>query len=252
VLRLLDEVLESMLRDRVPLAEPEVGVAFDAPNAEWSASLIRPTVNLFLWAVGPSDSGGEAGMAVYEENGRKVRRPPHPRLQCSYLVTAWTTDVADEHQLLGSMLAVVLKEPKVATTFLPPGRSDIEPPVTVALAREARGADFWSAVGGRLKVGLDLTVTAAMDASAVQAVGPPTTAYEARILAGAGASARRVVGGTAPGAAPGTLVRTARGVGTVDPSGRFVVPGRPGDVVVVESDPPRQSVVDDDGTVSVN
>jgi hypothetical protein len=254
MLRLLDEALEAMLRDRVPLSANEIDVAFDAPNSDWSGSLIRPTVNLFLWAVAPSESQGVAGMAVFEENGRRVRRPPHPRLQCSYLVTAWTNDISDEHQLLGAVLAAVMREPEVEEPFLPTPL--IGAPVTVSIARESpgRSPDFWSALGGKLKVGVDLTVTATMDASAVSAVGPPTRSYD--LLVGDPAdldrqSGRRLVGGVAPGVAPGTVVRTTRGSSTTDVDGHFVVPGWPGDVVVVESRPPRQAPVPESGDVII-
>lgn len=254
MLRLLDETLEALLRDRVPLAQSEVTVAFDAPDTAWSAGLIRPTVNLFLVAVTPSEGQSSAGMAVYEENGTRVRRPPYPRLQCSYLVTAWTTDVRDEHQLLGAVLAAVLKEPTVDASFVPAVGAGLVPPVMWAVAREsnARGADFWSAVGGKLKVGLDLAVTAGVDAAAVTAIGPPTVSYHVRVGDVERESSRRLVGGTAPGAPAGTLVRTARGVARVDDDGRFKVFGLPGDVVVVETKPPRQAVIPDNGAVVVS
>ena len=37
---------------------------------------------------------------------------------------------------------------------------------------------------------------------------------------------------------PGTRVRTATGRALVDPTGRFLVAGEPGDEVVVDADPP--------------
>lgn len=253
MLRLLDEALEAMFRDRVPLVAGEVDVAFEAPNSEWSTGLIRPTVNLFLWAVVPSDAQGAAGMGVFEENGRRVRRPPHPRLQCSYLVTAWTTEVADEHQLLGAVLAAVLKEPIVDSAFLPAVLARSAAPVSLAVAREGSGrtVDFWSAVGGRLKVGLDLLASATMDAAAVSAVGPLAGSYEARLQDSTRHSSRRVVGGTARGVAPGTVVRTPRGSTTTDADGRFVVAALPGDVLVVECQPPRQVQVPASGEVAL-
>ena len=111
--------------------------------------------------------------------------------------------------------------------------------------------DFWSAVGGKLKVGLDLVVTASLDASAVSAVGPPTASYEVRVRDSTRGSSRRVVGGRVPGVAPGTVVRTPRGASVTDVDGRFVVAAMPGDVLVVECRPPREVRVVDAGEIVV-
>jgi hypothetical protein len=257
MLRQLDEALEAMLRDRVPLATDEIDVAFEAPNTDWIAGLIRPTVNLFLWGVTPSDTQATAGMGVFEENGRRVRRPPHPRLRFSYFVTAWTNDVGDEHQLLGAVLAAVLKEATLDSSFLPEALAAAAPPVGVAMGREDSGrmTDFWSAIGGKLKVGFELLVSATMDASAVSAVGPPAVSYEVRVqdsTTEARRSSRRMVGGIARGVAAGTVVRTPRGTSTTDADGRFVVPAVPGDFLVVECQPARQVPVPDSGDIDVD
>lgn len=101
MLHLLDETLAAFLRAEVPLPEREVDVAFEAPDRDWGAAVTRPTVNLYLWDVRRNSDEREAGMELVKDgNGHKHRRPPLPRIDCRYLVTAWTNELRDEHALL--------------------------------------------------------------------------------------------------------------------------------------------------------
>ena len=111
MLHLLDEAIEAYLRDQVPLPRGEIDVVFDRPSREWSASVTRPTLDLFLWDIRRNSSDQEAGMETVVENGRRVRRPPLPRIDCRYMVTAWAGQPRDEHQLLGAVMATLLMQP---------------------------------------------------------------------------------------------------------------------------------------------
>ena len=57
---LIDETLEKFLRAEVPLPS-DIDVAFDRPDRLWSASVTRPTVNLFLWDLRRNASDQESG-----------------------------------------------------------------------------------------------------------------------------------------------------------------------------------------------
>src|SRR4029079_13868402 len=109
MLHLLDETLEAFLRAEVPLPARQIDVSFDAPDSEWGAAVTKPTVNLFLWEVRQNTSERESGMEFVEEEGVRGWRPPKPRVDCRYLVTAWTTEVQDEHSLLGPLPPALLK-----------------------------------------------------------------------------------------------------------------------------------------------
>ena len=45
---LIDEALETFLRDQASI-DSTIGLSFDAPNAEWTAALTGPAINVFLW-----------------------------------------------------------------------------------------------------------------------------------------------------------------------------------------------------------
>jgi hypothetical protein len=168
MLQQLDESLEAFLRVEVPLPERTVDVVFEAPDGDWAAGISRPTVNLYLWDVRPNLSERAYGEEIVElADGTEVKRHPLPRVDCRFFVTAWTTDVRDEHQLLGDLLQAFLQHPLVDEPYLRGALADLRPLPRLQLrgGDASANSDFWSAVGGQLKPGLDVTVTAVVDAS---------------------------------------------------------------------------------------
>jgi hypothetical protein len=178
MLHLLDETLEAFLRSVVPLPARDVDIAFDAPDGEWSAALSsRPTVDLYLWDIRPNLSERDYGeMIVEEADGRRFRRDPLPRIDCRYLVTAWTSEVRDEHSLLGDVLSALLLHPVISAEHLQGVFADVRPLPSLRMRAGdgSENSDFWSALGGQLKPGLDLVVTVTLDAALRAAAGPPT------------------------------------------------------------------------------
>jgi Pvc16 N-terminal domain len=177
MLHLLDETLETFLRAAVPLPQRDVDVAFDAPDGEWAAALSsRPTVDLYLWDIRPNLAERDFGEVIIEEDGRRFRRDPLPRVDCRYLVTAWTSEVRDEHSLLGDVLSALLVHPVIDVEHLQGVFASVRPPPSLHL-RSGDGtenSDFWSALGGQLKPGLDLVVTVTVDAAMRALAGPNT------------------------------------------------------------------------------
>lgn len=242
MLHLLDESLEAFLRAEVPLSARQVDVSFEAPDDDWGARVTKPTVNLFLWDVRKNMDERESGMDVVDgAEGKKFRAPPKPRVDCRYLVTAWTTEVKDEHQLLGSLLTAFLTNHELRPEYLQGSYAEVRPIPTMkaALPNDDDSTDFWTALGGQIKPGLDLVVTATVDLVPSVEAGPPVERYEVGLSAGGGdadAGERvEVVGGEAKGAEPGATVRSPRGRGTVEPGGRFRIRAGAGDEIVVES-----------------
>jgi len=181
MLHLLDESLETFLRVTVPLPQRDIDIVFEAPDGEWAASISRPTVNLYLWDVRPNTQERAYGADLIEgEDGRRFRRDPLPRMDCRYLVTAWTREVRDEHSLLGDVLAALLLNPMIEAEHLQGAFAEVRPVPSVRL-RSAEGNenfDFWSALGSQLKPGLDVVVTATVDAAVMAAVAPPVQELE--------------------------------------------------------------------------
>jgi hypothetical protein len=245
MLHLLDESLEAFLRAAVPLPKREVDISFAAPDRDWSARVSRPTVNLYLWDVRRNLEQRDGGVeVVYDEGGRAQRRPPLPRVDCRYLVTAWTSEVRDEHSLLGATLAALLLHHVIEPRYLQGPYAGVVPVPTIEVAGgDGRdNSDFWSALGGQLKPGLDLLVTATVDTKLLVEAGPPVDRYLLRTWRKvaeddaadqSSVSVRSFVGGRAS-VEEGTAVVTARGSGRVGPDGAFLVPAESGDAVSID------------------
>src|SRR5215469_724524 len=119
MLNLLDESLEEFLRVVVPLPRREIEVSFEAPDKDWAAKVAKPTINLYLWDVRRNLSERDLGVeSVVDDDGQVLLRAPLPRVDCRYLVTAWTSDIRDEHSLLGNALAAILRYPELERQYL--------------------------------------------------------------------------------------------------------------------------------------
>lgn len=198
MLHLLDASLENFLRAAVPLSERQVDVSFEAPDKEWGAQVTRPTVNLFLWEVRNNVDQRESGFRVeHNADGKAFRAPPRPRVDCRYLVTAWTTQVRDEHQLLGSLLTALLTNQEIAPEYLQGDFARVRPLPTlkVALPKAQDDSDFWTALGGQIKPGLDVVVTATVDVQPLTEAGPPVERYEIGVGDGSASETVELVGG---------------------------------------------------------
>jgi hypothetical protein len=165
MLHLLDESLERLLRATVPLTD-DVEVSFKAPDREWLAEANPPAVNLYLWDVRPNVQQRDAGVEmVADADGRRRVRQRLPRVDCRYVITVWTSEVAHEHLLLGAILATLLGTSELEDRHLHEHLRPVLPRPTLEVGAEGgRGPDFWSALGNQLKPGLDVTVTVTVDA----------------------------------------------------------------------------------------
>ncbi|MBP2329896.1 hypothetical protein JOF56_010281 [Kibdelosporangium banguiense] len=240
MLNLLDESLEEFLRAVVPLPKREVDISFDAPDKDWSARVSRPTINMYLWDVRRNITDREFGLeTVHDENGRPHRRFPLPRVDCRYLVTAWTADIRDEHSLLGATMSALLLHSEIETEYLQGSYQKIQPVPTIEIASgDGRdNSDFWSALGGQLKPGLDVKVTATVDSAIMLPVGPPVHRYAIITSAGDTVSSERnfVAGQTTE--EPGTIIATEHGAAEIDEDGKFFVQAEPGDKITVNGKP---------------
>jgi hypothetical protein len=256
MLHLLDDSLDAFLREVGPLPASDVDVSFEPPDSDWSASLSRPTVNLYLWRLRRSVTEASAGTEVVENDGAYYRRGPRPRVQLGYLVTAWATDSRNAHQLLGRVLTAFLTTSELPAEYLQGPLAAVRPlpSLTLSKADDDPPSEFWVALGGRFQPGVELSVTATFDPAVMrEAPLPPSqmaVSVSDRREPSRSSRRQRVAGRIDDPAAKGARVRTRRGSATVDERGTFFVPGEPGDEVVVDTDPPRRAVVPPAGDVT--
>jgi hypothetical protein len=162
-IRAVDEALEQMLRQGLPLPEQIGDVSFDPPSSNWSAQVSRITVNLFLCDIGPSAHPSRSPTVRADANGRMERRKNQPMIRMGYLVSAWGGTPRDEHQLLGDVISLLAGNPTIPPEMF---RSPPSASVTASIVDDLIGGrlkDLWSGAGGQLKASFILQVDAAAD-----------------------------------------------------------------------------------------
>jgi hypothetical protein len=165
VLHDLDASLEALLRGDVPLPAADVDVSFHAPDRTWASTVTRPTVDLFLFDVARSAEESTSGRHVRQEDGNYSRLNAMARVRLRYLVTAWTTEVRDEHQLLAGVLASLLRTREVPPEYARGAVARVAPlPLLhVGAGDQDQRAELWRSVNGELKPAIELIVTAPVD-----------------------------------------------------------------------------------------
>ncbi|WP_405499317.1 DUF4255 domain-containing protein [Streptomyces niveus] len=174
----VDDVLRTLIRAEV-LEGGQIAVVFDAPTREWAAKVNSPMVNLYLYDIREDMRRRERGLHnEYDERGAIVARRRPPRFfKLSYLITAWTKRPEDEHRLLSSLLACLLRYEALPPERLTGSLAEIGAAVPLSIAlpppEDRSFADVWSALGGELKPSLDLVISVPVTSSPVYEAGPP-------------------------------------------------------------------------------
>jgi hypothetical protein len=173
VIQLIDQALERALRGEIPLPQ-SVDVSFAVPDKRWGTAITKPTVNLFLWDVRRDKRSGHFGhREVRDENGRATLEVMDPDITFRYLVTTWAGDPGDEHQLLGSVLRMLLRTDVIAPDHLPEELAVLGDILVGVASGEGRPNDFWSSLDGQLKPGLEITLTCRVPLGRDVEMGPP-------------------------------------------------------------------------------
>jgi hypothetical protein len=192
MLKLLDNLLRQILMDgvsglrEIPMNQPsapvtESQVGFGPPDNQWRLDLQRNALNVYLVDLRENRKLRSNERLRSVENGVVYEDPAPARLDCHYLISAWSRTeqiapqvepVLDEHALLYEAAAVLIKNaPLNPSRVYPPGSqalknwelfSDIELPTVIAPVEGfPKLAEFWGAmgVGHRWKPVMYLIVT---------------------------------------------------------------------------------------------
>ncbi len=169
----LDETIKEMLRVEVPLNLSEVDISFDVPNREWSQSISKPTINVYLHDIRENFDLKSGEWEIERgKDGRFNKNKPGRRIDLSYLITAWTTDVEDEHHLIWDVLATMLRFQVIPERLLQGRLRSQRAPVQTKTAQPdgilRNVSDVWTALDNQLKPVLTYSVTVAMDNQMLQ------------------------------------------------------------------------------------
>ena len=175
----LDETLRTMLDDpATPNELRNADISFEPPDRNFTPS--QATVNLFLYDVRENRVLRDPVPVIERVGGLFVRRTPPLRVDCSYLITTWTTGtgaarVAEEHRLLSQALLWLSRFPIIPDQFLQ--GSLVNPPfphpTMVAQTNDGKNmGEFWTALEQPPRPSFNLVVTIAMDLAIESPEGP--------------------------------------------------------------------------------
>jgi hypothetical protein len=161
----VDSTLQALLVQKVPIDLTAIDIKFDIPTKEWSATVTRPTINLFLYDVRENHQLRNNQRTVTGSGLSGTLSTAPVRVDLYYMITAWTTDVSDEHQLLGKLLTTLLSFPVLPPEVLQGSMATQPFDLRAWIAQTDRMPnpwDFWGNVEHRMKAGLNFVLTAAV------------------------------------------------------------------------------------------
>jgi hypothetical protein len=160
----LDEAIRHLLVRNGGLDPSEVDIRFEIPDREWASTISKPTVNCYLYDIHENLQLAEDGWFMQRDgmSGVSRTRPPM-HVDLSYLLTAWTKAVEDEHRLLWRVLAVLSSHERFPADVLDGEMADQQDRVFTHVAKSGGAlrspGEFWSALDNKLKPSLNYVVT---------------------------------------------------------------------------------------------
>ena len=182
----LDGALKSLLLDAT--VAPSLGttdVSFKAPDKDFTFD--SSAIDLFLYGVRENRILRDPEPIIDFVPGTGfVRRRPPLRVDCDYLVTAWSKKtveaaVAEEHEILSKALMKLSRFPTIPPSYLAGTLASQPFPIQMWVAQEDDSkslGEFWSSLGMPPRSSFHLMATIAMDLAVDDVDGPPVTTRE--------------------------------------------------------------------------
>jgi hypothetical protein len=146
----LHTTLQRLLYERGQIDPREVDITFEAPTRERIDRLTKPTINLFLYDLLENTELRQSSFQNTKQNGRIERRMLLRRFDLRYMVSALTTSIEDEHELLWRALLTLVQHPALPAELLSEELRSLEPRPVTRMAQMAEGQNqfsIWTALG---------------------------------------------------------------------------------------------------------
>jgi Pvc16 N-terminal domain/Carboxypeptidase regulatory-like domain len=172
MIRDLSSTLQAILSDpslAVPFPElSKAQIAFDRPDDSFKPT--QTTIDLFLFDVRENMELRSNEPKTERLNGQAVIHRAPMRVACTYLATAWpiggTDLVLQEQRLLAQVLQVFSTYPNIPASFLKGKLVGQEPPLPMMATHPEElknPAEFWTAIGNKMRASVTVTVTISME-----------------------------------------------------------------------------------------
>ncbi len=166
----LHTTLQRLLYERGQIDPREVALTFEAPTRERIDRLTRPTINLFLFDLQENTEMRRGDFERTRSNGRAERRAPPRRFDLRYMVSALTTAIEDEHELIWRVLLTLVRHPQFPAELLSDELRSLEPAPVTKVSQSDEGqrlSGVWTALGVPFHPSLYYVVTVPVDMNMV-------------------------------------------------------------------------------------
>jgi Pvc16 N-terminal domain/Carboxypeptidase regulatory-like domain len=178
----LDETIRQLFSQSGDYDLAQVDVSFKIPNRDWSTSVSnRPTLNCYLFDIRENRELRQHGIDNINQGGRvSGRQRPVSFFDLTYLITAWTSEVEDEHRLLWKALHALLRYERLPDALLAGTLQESTIPVYARTALQEgvlkSPGEFWTALDNQIKPSLSYVLTVGIDREAFLVEPPVLTA----------------------------------------------------------------------------
>jgi hypothetical protein len=172
----LDDTLKKLLDAAPPTGADDLfinaHISFDTPEKGFKPTQGDVAINLFLYEIKEDRDLRQPVPDKEFRNGQSVRKRAPLRVDCAYMVTAWSNiptqdNVSNSHKLLGQAFNWLSRFPVIPDHYLQLGGLTGQyygPPAMVAQMDGAKSAgEFWHALGIPPRPYFNLVVTITMD-----------------------------------------------------------------------------------------
>jgi hypothetical protein len=164
----VNESIKQLLTKKGQIDSGVIDIAFETPDREWSASISKPTINIYLYDIRENHRlRGSEWIINKDENGYASKKKNASRIDVAYLITVWTKEVMDEHRLLWNILSVLFHYSELPDDVLTSELAALGLPIKTTTAQPDglfnNPADFWAALDNKIKPSLNYIVTLPLD-----------------------------------------------------------------------------------------
>src|SRR5215216_6757690 len=190
----LDETIRRMLTIEGQLDPSEVDVSFEIPNRDWSKGISKPTINCYLFDIREHRDLRHSGTMLEAKGTNAAARRRLPMfVGLTYLITAWTRAVEDEHRLLFHALNTLMRFGVIPDHHVQGALRQHPLPIHTQIAQPdgvlKSPGEFWTALENHLKPSINYLVFLALDFDRIVA-GPPVLSSTVRFQSTIGGTVR--------------------------------------------------------------
>jgi hypothetical protein len=164
----IDETIKKLLITKGALEPSQVDIKFEVPDREWSASISKPTVNVYLYDIRENHQlRGTEWAITRNQDGTASRKKNPSRVDISYFITVWANDTADEHRILWHVMSTLFRYPEIPEDVLSGDLARQKCPIKASTAQPDglfnNSSEFWASLDNKIKASINYVVTLPLD-----------------------------------------------------------------------------------------